>query len=111
MFIAIPNSFKSFKLKLQQVWIKHLHLSPYTDFSYEPSSIHDNNLPNGVGLNPDVGVAKRTLGLGVCLTGLPRVTVVFDRLVHCHVVRQESLTHEELQLVSGCSLTDEHSSL
>lgn len=71
----------------------------------------DQNLPNGVGLNPDIGVAKRTLGLGVCLAGLPGVTVVFDRLVHRHVVRQESLTHEKLQLMSGCSLTDEHSSL
>lgn len=64
-----------------------------------------------MGLNPDVGVAKWTLRLCVCLTGLPGVTVVLDRLVHCHVVWQETLTHEELQLVSGCSLTDEHSSL
>lgn len=129
---------KQLVVKFNKIFIKHCHVYCHTQFiqklqtqtstslnqTLAPKSIYrlklwtfkhpffnDKNLPNGVGLNPDVGVAKWTLGLSVCLTGLPRVTVVFDRLVHCHVVRQESLTHEELQLVSGCSLTDEHSSL
>ena len=64
-----------------------------------------------MGLHPDVSVAKRTFGLGVGFTGLARVAVIFHSLIHRHVVWQESLTHEKLQLVSCGALAYEHCGL
>ena len=67
-------------------------------------------LPDGVCLYPDAGMPQGILRVSVSLAGVPFpwVTVILHSLVYRHVVWQDPLPYQELQLVSCCALTDKY---
>ena len=71
--------------------------------------------PDGVRLDPDVGVTEGVLrvgvGVGFAVLAVRGVTELLDGLVDRHVVRQHVVAHQKLQPVPSGALTDEHSSL
>ena len=71
------------------------------------------NSPNDVGLYPDTGVTHWIFGVCVCLTAFSvrTIAVLFNCLIHCHVIGQNMISNQELQTVTGLPLANKYSSL
>ena len=69
--------------------------------------------PDCVGLDPDARVTQWIVRILICVRGVAvgRGRELPNGLIHGHVVGQHAVANQELQAVSHCTLSNEHSRL